>query len=130
MEEVDEVVLPDGGLGVGAVAAGGVADGKEDELCVGHQWGHLFGNAEFRWVDEVVSRVDPEDGRRDGGEFGRGVVVARGVDVVEEVVCVGVGVAGGDAAVDVGFDLGAGGVVLLELEGSAAGDEEKVVGGG
>ena len=33
-EEIDEVVLPDGGLGVGAVAAGGIGDGNEDELCV------------------------------------------------------------------------------------------------
>ena len=35
-EEVDEVLLPDGGVGVGAVAAGGVGDGDEDEFGVGH----------------------------------------------------------------------------------------------
>ena len=35
-EEVDEVLLPDGGDGVGAVAAGGVGDGDEDEFGVGH----------------------------------------------------------------------------------------------
>ncbi len=34
--EVDEVLLPDGGDGVGAVAAGGVGDGDEDEFGVGH----------------------------------------------------------------------------------------------
>ena len=44
-QEVDEVVLPDGGLGVGAVAAGGVGDGEEDELGVGHLGDHLFGDA-------------------------------------------------------------------------------------
>ena len=44
-QEVDEVVLPDGGLGVGAVAAGGVGDGDEDELCVGHLVDHFFGDA-------------------------------------------------------------------------------------
>jgi hypothetical protein len=35
-EEVDEVLLPDDGLRVGAVAAGGVGDGDEDEFGVGH----------------------------------------------------------------------------------------------
>jgi hypothetical protein len=35
-EEVDEVLLPDGGGGVGAVAASGVGDGDEDEFGVGH----------------------------------------------------------------------------------------------
>lgn len=35
-EEVDEVVLPDGGHGVGAVASGLVRDGDEYELCVRH----------------------------------------------------------------------------------------------
>jgi hypothetical protein len=35
-EEVDEVLLPDGGGGVGAVAAGGVGDGDEDEFGVRH----------------------------------------------------------------------------------------------
>ena len=89
--EVDEVLLPDDGLGVGAVAAGGVGDGDEDELRVGHAGDHLFGDAELGRVDEVVGGVDPEDGRGDGGELGLGVVVARGVDVVEEVVGVGVG---------------------------------------
>ena len=36
VEELDEVVLPDGGHGVGAVAAGFVGDGDEDKLCVRH----------------------------------------------------------------------------------------------
>ena len=44
-QEVDEVLLPDGGLSVGAVAAGGVGDGDEDELCVGHACDQLFGDA-------------------------------------------------------------------------------------
>jgi hypothetical protein len=130
VEKVDEVVLPDGGLGVGAVAAGGISDGEKDELRVGHQWNHFFCHAEFGRVDEVVGGVDPKDRSGDGGEFGRGVVVAGGVDVVEEVVGIRVGVAGGDAVVDVGLDLGAGGVVLLELERSAAGEEEEIVGEG
>jgi hypothetical protein len=34
--EIDEVLLPDGGYGVGAVASGGVGDGDENELCLGH----------------------------------------------------------------------------------------------
>ena len=44
-EEVDEVLLPDGGDSVGAVAAGEVGDGNEDELGVGHLRDHLFGYA-------------------------------------------------------------------------------------
>ena len=44
-EEVDEVLLPYGGLGVGAVASGGVGDGDKDELGVGHLGDELFGDA-------------------------------------------------------------------------------------
>ena len=90
-EEVDEVLLPDGGLGVGAVTAGGVGDGDEDEFGVRHLRDDFFGDAQLGRIDEVVGGVDPEDRGGDGGELGRGVVVARGVDVVEEVVGVGVG---------------------------------------
>ena len=35
LQEPDQVVLPDGGHGVGAVAAGRVGDGDEDEACLG-----------------------------------------------------------------------------------------------
>lgn len=75
-EEVDEVLLPDDGVGVGAMASSGVGDGDVDEFGVRHLLDHLFGYAKFRRVDEVVSGVDPEDGGGDGGEFRRGVVVA------------------------------------------------------
>lgn len=34
--EVDEVLLPDGGDRMGAVASGSVGDGDEDEFCLGH----------------------------------------------------------------------------------------------
>jgi len=44
-EELDEVGLPEGGQGVGAVAAGFVGDGEEDELCVWHVVDQLFGDA-------------------------------------------------------------------------------------
>jgi len=75
-EEVDEVLLPDGGVGVGAVAAGGVGDGDKDELCVGHLRDHLFCDTKLRGIDEIVGGVDPEDGSGDGGELRCGVVVA------------------------------------------------------
>ena len=39
------MVLPDRGLGVGAVASGFVGDGEEDELGVRHGVDHLFGDA-------------------------------------------------------------------------------------
>src|ERR1700733_5325918 len=95
-EEVDEVLLPDGGVGMRSVAAGGVGDGVEDELCVGHLRDHPFCDAKLRWIDEVVGGVDPEYGCGDGGELRCGVVVARGVDVVDEIVSV--------SALDVGVD--------------------------
>jgi len=43
--EVDEVLLPDDGLGVGAMAAGGVGDGDQDELGVGYPGDHFLGDA-------------------------------------------------------------------------------------
>ena len=66
-EEFDEIVLPDGGGGVGAVAAGLVGDGDEDELCVRHLFGEFFGDAKLGWVDEVVGGVDVHDRDGDGG---------------------------------------------------------------
>ena len=45
VKEVDHVVFPDGGLGVGAVAAGGVGDGEEDEAGVGHLVDEVLGDA-------------------------------------------------------------------------------------
>ena len=89
LQQLDEVVFPDGGLGVGAVAAGCVGGGDEDELGVRHLLDQLLGDAQLRRVDEVVGGVDPEDGGGDGVELRLGVVVARGVDVVDEVVGVG-----------------------------------------
>lgn len=44
-QEVDEVLLPDAGDGVSAVAAGGVGDGEEDEFGVGDLFGEAFGDA-------------------------------------------------------------------------------------
>lgn len=111
---------------MGAVAASGVGDWDEDEFGVGHLCDQLFCDAQLRWVDEVIGGVDPKDWGGDGGEFWRGVVVARGVDVVDEVVGIGVRDVGGDGFVDVGFDLSSRWVVLLELEGSAAGEDEEI----
>ena len=45
--------------------------------------------AELGRVDEVVGGVDREHGRHDGLEVGRGVVVARGVELEEHVVGLG-----------------------------------------
>ncbi len=61
---------------------------------------------------------------------GLGVVVAAGVEVVDEVVGVGVGDGAIEGGVDVVLDGFAGGVVFLHLQGSAADDEEQLVGEG
>src|SRR5271163_1553859 len=82
LEELNQVILPDCGLRVGAVSAGGVGDGDEDELGVRHFRHELLGDAELRRVDEVVSGVDPEDRSGDRAELWFGVVIARGVDVI------------------------------------------------
>src|SRR6185437_9770866 len=89
-EEFDEVVLPDGGLGVGAVAVGLVGDGDEDELRVRHFPGELFGDAELGRIDVVVGGVDVHDRDGDAAEVGLGVVVPRGVHVIDHVVRVDV----------------------------------------
>ena len=52
--------------------------GMQDELGVGHRRDHLFGDAQFGRVDEVVGGVDPEDRRGDGGRaWARGCSCAR-----------------------------------------------------
>ena len=108
---------------MGAVAAGGVGDGDEDELCVGHLRDHLFCDTKLRGIDEIIGGVDPEDGCGDCGELRCGIVVARGVDVVDEVVSVSTLDVGVDGLVDVCFDLSARWIVFLELKGRAARDD-------
>src|SRR6185437_11487292 len=128
-EEFDEVVLPDGGLGVGAVAVGLVGDGDEDELRVRHFPGELFGDAELGRIDVVVGGVDVHDGDGDAAEVGLGVVVPRGVHVIDHVVRVDVRGGALEVVVDVLLGGGASGCGLLEHERSGAHDEEHLVGG-
>lgn len=115
-EELNEVLLPDGGGGVGAVAVSLIGDGDEDELGVRHLLGEFFGDAELGWVDEVVGGTDVHHGDGDLREVGLGVVVARGVDVIDEVVGVGVGVHAIEDIVDVFLGGGASGRGFLQYE--------------
>ena len=105
-----------------------IGDGNEDELGVRHSRDQFFGDAELGRVDEIVGGVDPEDRSGDGGELRLGVVVARGVDVVEEVVGVGVSGEAGKSSIGISLGLGARGEVLLHLERSRAGDRDQIVG--
>src|SRR5207245_1611762 len=56
-----------------------------------HPRDQLFHEAQFRWIDEVVRRVYGQHWHRDARELATGVVIARGVHLVQEVVRVGLG---------------------------------------
>jgi hypothetical protein len=58
------MILPDGGRGVGAVAARGHADRQQHEAAMRHRRRERFGDAELVRVDEVVRQVDAA--HRDG----------------------------------------------------------------
>jgi len=113
---------------VGAVAEGLFGDGQEDEPAAFHALDFAFGDGEFGRVDEIVGGVDVHDVGLDGFEFGGGIVIARGIDGVEKIVGVE---SGGEARHGGGkiFIGGiAGGEIFLHVEGSAAGDDQKIGG--
>ncbi len=111
------------------MAAGLVGDGEEDEAAVLEAADHLLGEAEFGGVDEVVGGVDPHHVGGDLLQLGRGIVVARGIELVELVV----GIRVLDPVVNPLGQPGVGGVagrvVLLHLQRRAAGNDREVLGG-
>jgi len=127
-EELLKIGLPDGGVGVGAVAEGLFGSGQEDEPAAFHALDFAFGDAEFGRVDEIVGGVDVHDVGLDGFEFGGGIVIARGIDGVEKIV----GVESGGEACHGGGKIFIGGIaggeIFLHVEGSAAGDDQKIGG--
>ena len=112
-EELDEVILPDVGLSVGAVAAGFGGRGDVDELAARDSLDLLLADTEVGRIDEVVGGVDEHDGDFDLVEFGFGVVVARGLEVVDEVVGVDVWVDTIEIVVDILLGRDAGGAGFL-----------------
>jgi hypothetical protein len=112
---------------VGSVATGGVADGDKHETGLRHFGEYAIVDdllTELRRVDEVVGGVDPEGWGDDRREFWLRVVVARGVDVVDEIVGVDVGNGPRHIVVDVFLRLRARGLMLLHLQRCGAHDEE------
>ena len=73
------------------MAAGLLARGDQQQLAVLHALQLALHDAGLGRVALVVGRIDGEQRRRDALEARRGVVVARGVPIVEEVVGVGLG---------------------------------------
>src|SRR5262245_42962393 len=70
-----QLVLPELGPRVRAVAVGLVARRDEHEAAPLHARQELLGKAQLGWVDEVVRRVHPHERRRDLLESWLGVVV-------------------------------------------------------
>ena len=68
------------------MAACGLAGGDQDEAAARDALDLALGDAELGWVDEVVGGVDVDQPCADALELGRGVVVARRVDLVEQIV--------------------------------------------
>ena len=61
-EQFLEIVLPNRGQGVRAVAAGLVAEGDHDGFAAFHADNLPFENAEFGGIDEIVGRIDGQQG--------------------------------------------------------------------
>src|SRR5476651_1920993 len=65
-QKIDQVGLPDGGLGMSAVAPGGIRDGNQNEFGIGHLRDHLLRDAELRGIDEIIGGIDPQHRCGDG----------------------------------------------------------------
>src|SRR5690348_1538453 len=125
-QQCGEVLPPDSGVGVGAVAVGVFAGGDQDVFGLGDLFYFAFGDAEVGGIDEVVGGIDPHDRRLDFGELGGGIVIPRRGDLIEDVVGVEVFEAGGVGVFQIVVDGVAGGHLLLHLDGGAAGNQEEI----
>ncbi len=80
------MLLPDGRQRVGAVAAGRVARRDHHRAAAPDAHDRPLQDAQLGRVDLVVGEVDRQQRGRDLLQVGGWVVVARGVDLVEQVV--------------------------------------------
>src|ERR1700683_2383662 len=75
LEQLREVLLPNSGPGVGAMAMRLFRSGQQYEAAVPDAFDFAFGDAKFRRIDEVIGGVDLQQRRLDLFESRRGVVV-------------------------------------------------------
>lgn len=53
-EKLDEIILPDCGLRMSAMATCGIRDRDENESGVRHSRDQFFGNAKLGWINEII----------------------------------------------------------------------------
>ena len=85
-EQLLEVLLPHCGPGVRAVSVRLIRCGQQHEARLPHPFDLALGDAELRRIDEIVGGIDPHDAARRSFEGGRRVVVARRVDLIQQIV--------------------------------------------
>src|SRR5262249_18849170 len=105
-QELSEVVVPEGGIGVGLVAVGFGGFGHDDGGAAFHAFDVGLKDVEIVGVDEVVGEVDGHEAAGDFFEVGGWVIILGGGEGVEFVV----GVHRGHAVVYVFVDGGIGGL--------------------
>src|SRR5579862_9800100 len=116
------MTLPDCGVRVRAVPVSVLRDWNEDELPALHFPDFTLRDAQFGWIDEIVSRVNEQDRRLDLVEVSRRVIVARSVDRVKEIVRIQAGGRALHEIVEVIVRRIARRHVILRTKWSAAGD--------
>src|SRR5688500_18849076 len=84
-QQIDQLLAPELGPGVGAVAAR-VAGRADQDVAAGLEApGGILGDAVFVRIDEIVARIDPGHRDPDPLEPRPGIVGARGFELVDEV---------------------------------------------
>src|ERR1017187_1148140 len=91
LQQFDQVVLPQHGAGMRAVAAGFVAGRDQNVPAVGYPLDLALQDAQLRRIDLVIRRIDGPKRSLDLLQQGRRVVVGRTIVLVEHVVGVGAG---------------------------------------
>src|SRR6476659_10473436 len=91
-QKLTEVLLPEHRPGVGTVAMGlGALRDQPEAGSLLHPLQRLLRNLQVAWVDEVVGGIHPGQRRRDLLQLGPGIVVPRGIELVDHVVCLELG---------------------------------------
>ena len=125
LQKFREVLLPNGGEGVGAVAAGLVGRGHDDGFAVFDAFDFAFEHAQFGRIDQIVRKVDRQQWRLDFFKIGSGIIVVRSFQRVEDVVGVHCSHRAIDGSIEDFIRAGQCWRFFLSLDGIVAHEEER-----
>ena len=79
LQQLTQILLPDGCVVEGEMAARLRRDRQQNEARVWHSVGLLLRDAKLGRIDEIIGGVDPKDWNRDTTELRGGIIASAGI---------------------------------------------------